>query len=96
MNKRRIQSPLDRLPLHQKQTLAAWLTTGGTQGTGITYREARQRILDEFGVKTSTAALSDFYHRCHRAGPVPAAVVVTPDQNSFTLTIHVRIQPQPA
>jgi hypothetical protein len=96
MNKRRIQSLLDRLPLHEKQALAGWLTTGGTQGTGITYREARQRLFSAFGVKTSTAALSDFYHRCHRAGPVPAAVVLTPDQNSFTLIINVRIQPPPA
>ena len=96
MKKLRIQSPLDLLPLSQKQSLMAWLTTGGTQGTGLTYREARQRLHAEFGVKTSTAALSDFYHRGHRAGPVPAAVVLTPDQNTFTVTINVRLQPPTA
>ena len=69
MNKVRIQSPLDRLPLHVKQQLAAWLTTGGRDGVGLTYAETRQRLLVEFGVSTSCAALCNYFQR--HAKPAP-------------------------
>jgi hypothetical protein len=91
MNKPRVQSPLDRLPLHQKQTLRAWLTTGGEYGAGLTYRAAAHRLLSEFGVKASGTALSRFYLRHHKAEAVPAGagVAVVPKGDGLTITINV-------
>ena len=92
MKKTRIQSPLDRLPLHVKQSLVAMLTTGGRDGHGINYAQACQRLKTEFGVQTSKAALCGFYHR-HR--PVQTGVIeaeVTPAaDNTFTIIVKVRL-----
>jgi hypothetical protein len=46
-------------------------------------------------VKTSSAALSDFYHRHHKALPAGAGVTVMPAANGFTITINIRLQPPP-
>jgi len=96
MKKVWIQSPLDRLPLHVKQSLVAMLTTGGRDGHGINYAQACQRLKTEFGVQTSKAALCGFYHR-HR--PVQTGVIeaeVTPAaDNTFTITVRVRLVQNP-
>lgn len=75
VKKIRIQSPLDGLPLHVKQSIAAWLTTGGQHGQGITYKVARAKLLSEFGVKTSVTALCNFFQRHSKAKPAPVLVV---------------------
>jgi hypothetical protein len=95
MKKPRVQSPLDILPLHQKQALMAWLTTGGDRCVGITYAAARKRLAADFSVKTSETALSYFYHRHNPVG-APAenpGVAITPTEGGFTVTINVRLLP---
>lgn len=77
MKKIRLRSPLDRLPLHIKQQLAAWLTTGGQHGQGMTYAEARQKLLSEFGVSASVSALCGYFQR--NARPDPRPLIVAPD-----------------
>lgn len=44
------------LPPHQRETLIRWLTE-----ENIKYPEARERLWQDFGVKTSETALSQFY-----------------------------------
>lgn len=78
MKKIRLRSPLDRLPLHIKQQLAAWLTTGGPHGHGMTYVEARQKLLSEFGVSASVSSLCGYFQRNARPDPKPL-IVVAPD-----------------
>jgi len=65
MKKPFIQSPLDRMPLNQRQALTTWLTTGGTSNLGITYKAASARLRTEFGVRVSHIAVHNFYHRHH-------------------------------
>ena len=44
------------LPPHQRETLIRWLTE-----ENVDYPEARDRLWNDFGVKTSRTALSHFY-----------------------------------
>lgn len=90
MKKPRIQSPLDRLPLHQKQTLMAWLTTGGSDGRGLTYRAAQAKLKADFGVQIGVAALCGFYQRHQRAPLNPVNVSASPDGTHLTVTINLR------
>lgn len=93
MKKTRIQSPLDHLPLHVKQTIAAWLTTGGPHGHGITYKEARVKLLTEYGVRCGQTALCKFFQRQTRASGVRAIdAVLPPGSDTLTLVINVRIR----
>ena len=71
MRKRGITSPLDQLALHQKQTLAGWLTTGGEDGVGISYADAVKRLRSEFGVKTNRASLCKWRERNQRIAGMP-------------------------
>jgi hypothetical protein len=91
MKKPRIQSPLDLLPLHQKQALAAWLSTGGDRAIGMTYAAAVQQMRSEFGVKTSPAALSAFYHRQSCAAPSTAGIAAQPAGSGFPIGINISI-----
>ena len=72
MRKRSIHSPLDLLPLHQKQALAGWLTTGGPAGVGISYTDAARRLRSEFGIKTSVPSLCQWRKRNLRAAGIAA------------------------
>lgn len=90
MRKVRIQSPLDRLPLHVKQTLRAWLTTGGPHGHGVSYKEARRRLADEYHVKTSPASLCAFFHRPETESVTAnASVVGSKTGRTITVVIHL-------
>jgi hypothetical protein len=71
MRKRGVHSPLDLLPLHQKQALVAWLTTGGRDGVGISYTDAARRLRVEFGVKTNGPSLCAWRKRSQRAAGIP-------------------------
>lgn len=51
-------SKLDALPPAQKEQLADWLTIDN-----LTYAQARDRVLAEFGVATTTSALCSFFSR---------------------------------
>jgi hypothetical protein len=66
MKKVRVQSRIEQLPLHVKQQLAAWLTTGGRHGHGITYAQARAKLVQEHGFRCGTNALSRFFRRHNR------------------------------
>ena len=92
MRKIRIQSPLDLLPLPTKQQLTAWLTTAGPDGHGMTYAEAKAKLLAEYGVHATEGALCRFFQRTHR-GPQTIEVAVTPENKTITLTINIRVQP---
>ena len=88
-----VRSPLELLPLHVKRDLAAWLTTGGRHGCGMTYKEAGARLLAEHGVRCGHAALCRFFRR-HTKPPAAHTVdaVLSPGGDTLTLTINVRIQ----
>lgn len=88
MKKPVLRSPLDRLPLHVKQQLAAWLTTGGPHGQGITYAAARAKLLTQHGVRASADALSHFFRRIHRRPEAPVA-------STPLLTISVSVHRRP-
>jgi hypothetical protein len=85
-----VRSPLDRLPLHQKQALLAWLTTGGPDQIGMTYEDAQKRLAAECGVKTSATALHAFFHRHHRRQVPAAPVETTVDADKITIVIYLR------
>jgi HJR/Mrr/RecB family endonuclease len=59
MKKPRSDSKLKSLPPQQRETLVRWLAE-----ENIAYDEARERLRREFGVKTSTGALVNFYATC--------------------------------
>jgi len=88
--KRAPQSPLDLMPLHQKQALTAWLTTGGPAGQGITYKEAQTRLKTEFGIHAEVSALCGYFQRTQRSATPMVEVSVSPDRH--TLTIRINIQ----
>jgi len=73
MKKPFVRSPLESLSLHVKQQIAAWLTTGGPHGQGITYEAAKAKLFEAHGVKFSTNALHQFYRRHTRPAAVPVA-----------------------
>lgn len=54
--KKRSDSKLASLSEEQSAELAEWLTYGG-----LSYKQARQKLADEWGVHTSEAALCEFY-----------------------------------
>ena len=87
MNKPVIRSPLEMMPLHQKQALTSWLTTGGKNGIGISYEKAAARLLKEFGVKTGPTALSHFYRR--RRAPRAIEQSYNPERKTLTVVIHL-------
>jgi hypothetical protein len=92
MNKPVVRSPLDRLPLHQKQLLAAWLSTGGNDGIGMTYTAAKARLKAQFGISTSITALHEFYRRQNRIAQPPRPQVEAsydPHQRTHTIIIHL-------
>jgi hypothetical protein len=89
MPKPRIQSKLERLLTHQKQLLAGWLTTGGKDGLGISYDEAKKRIAAEFGIKTSNSALSHFYSRNRLFNPITPQATFDPKTNTLTVVIKL-------
>jgi hypothetical protein len=91
MKKKHISSPLELLPLHQKQQLFAWLTTGGPHRNGMTYKEAQGRVLSEFGLKVSQMALSSFYHRHVRKAAPTIETTFESNNNVFTAVIHIHI-----
>ena len=105
MKKPFVRSPLEAQPLHVKQQLAAWLTTGGPHGQGITYREARAKLFAEHGVSASLNALNRFFQRHTRVAPalrstftIPfGTVAVTPtesaDGKTITLTFVITLKP---
>jgi hypothetical protein len=84
-----VRSPLERLPLHQKQALQGWLTTGGRYGRGMTYEQARVHLQAEFGVKVGCSAIHNFYRR---RPPVDAAPGVSAHASSDGRTVTVTIQ----
>lgn len=88
MKKPVIRSPLDRLPTHQKQSLLGWLTTGGKDNRGMTLEEAKQRLLQEFGVKTGQSSLHAFYHR-HRKPLLEPQTTFDPASNILTIVIKL-------
>lgn len=95
MRKAFIRSPLDKLPLHVKQQLAAWLSTGGADGIGMTYKAASERLLAEFGIRAGTSALHNFFKRYNRPVETSAQtvdLVLKPGTQTFSVTINVRIQ----
>lgn len=77
------------MPMHQKQALMAWLTTGGTDQIGVTYQEAQKRLITECGIRASTSAIDAFFHRHRRQLPA-AHVVTTTDAEKITVVIHLR------
>ncbi|MFT3869256.1 MAG: hypothetical protein QM715_12430 [Nibricoccus sp.] len=90
MKKPVTRSPLDLLPLHQKQAVMAWLTTGGKHGQGMSYEDASAKLKAEFGVRASATALHAFYHR-HRGAPTTPQVQTAFDAKSNVLTISIQI-----
>lgn len=54
--KPRSDSKLNSLPLEQKELLVDWLVE-----ENLSYKDAVERVEDEFGVSTSTGAMSTFY-----------------------------------
>lgn len=58
MKKPGIIPRLQLLPPNQIDMLVRWLTE-----EGLTYAQARKRLLAEFNVQTSCAALSQFWHQ---------------------------------
>ena len=84
-----IRSPLDRLPLHQKQLLVGWLTTGGKDGVGMTYDEARKLVLSEFGLKISHSSLCLFYQRSRLASQNKAETTFDPVSNTLTIVVKL-------
>jgi hypothetical protein len=95
MKKPVVRSHLDLLPLHQKQALQAWLTTGGRHGSGISYKAAVARLRADFGVNSSEAALCQFYqrHRCWAKPTDPPAAAATFDAKAQTLTVVIHLNP---
>ncbi len=91
MQKIRIRSPLDLLPLHVKQQLTAWLTTGGSHGHGMTYTEAKARLLAEYGVRAQEGALCRYFRRTQRLTAEKVDAVLSPDNSTLTVTINVRL-----
>jgi hypothetical protein len=89
MKKPFIRSPLDKLPLHQKQQLLAWLTTGGPDGVGIPYDEARRRLRSEFGFATSTGSLCRFHSRSRTPLVTPPETIFDPVKNTLTIVIKL-------
>src|SRR5436190_21883804 len=55
MTKPRSDSKLDNLPEEQKEALAEWLLSG------MAYHVAKPLVKKDFGVDTSSRALSEFY-----------------------------------
>ncbi len=104
MKKPFVRSPLEAQPLHVKQQLTSWLTTGGPHGQGITYRAAREKLLAEHGVRASGTALVRFFKRHTRVAPVPqntlsipvCTVAVTPaasaDGKTLSLTFVITLK----
>ena len=88
MKKPVIRSPLDRLPMHQKQALLGWLTTGGRDNVGMTLEAAQKRLFDEFGIKAGQGSLHNFYHRHRRPALMPQT---TFDPAANTLTIVIKL-----
>lgn len=84
-----VRALLDRLPLHQKQVIMGWLTTGGPGGEGITYKEAQKRIAEQFGVKISQQGIFKFFHRNRRKAP-SKPIETTIDAEKITIVIHLR------
>lgn len=95
MQKLRVRSPLDKLPLHVIAAIKGFLTTGGPHSQGLTYAEARKRIKAEFGVETSAPALCAFFHRHVRAivSRLPDQTVQLGNQ-AFTLRVSIEIEPK--
>ncbi len=89
MHKPRLQSPLHRLPLDQRQSLHAWLTTGGEHGIGMTYDQAIKKLQAEFGLKVSRCALSRYYTRYIKLSK-PVQVETTSDGKSIHITINLQ------
>ncbi len=89
MDRPRIRAKLDRLTLHQKQLLVGWLTTGGRDGLGISYDEAKKRILTEFGIKTSNSGLSGFYSRNRLINLVTPETIFDPQTHTLTIVIKL-------
>jgi len=54
--KPRSDAKLKSLPPHQRDTLIRWLTE-----ENLSYDQARERLYQDFSIKTSTGALSQFY-----------------------------------
>jgi hypothetical protein len=93
MKKIRIQSPLDTLPLHQKQALMGWLTTGGVHEVGISYKDARARLKTEFGVQASETALCHFFRRHRASGEPQVQTAFDAKTDVLTISIHVHLHP---
>jgi hypothetical protein len=73
---------LPKLSNEQRQQLLSWMAD-----PEMTYGKIAQRVKEEFGVKTSRAALSDFYSK-HAAEPV------SPHAFEATLILHIEIRPE--
>ena len=90
MKKPVIRSPLELMPLHQKQALAGWLTTGGKHGIGLTYEEAALKLKAEFGVTASTGTLSTYYRRKRLSPEVSAQTSFDHETKTVHIVIHLR------
>lgn len=88
MKKPIIRSPLERLPMHQKQALLGWLTTGGRDNHGMTLEAAQKRLFAEFGIKTGQSSLHGFYHR-HRQPVLTPQTTFDPAANTLTIVIKL-------
>ena len=78
------------MPLHQKQALAGWLTTGGKHGLGLTYKEAAAKLESEFGIKTGPGGIFNFYRRKKLTPEVSAQTTYDHDTKTVHVVIHLR------
>ncbi len=80
-----VRSPIDRLPREVRETLFAWLTTGGERGRGITYAQAAARLRSDFGLSFGQTAISNFFQRFQRANVPAVARVTTTDSGDIKI-----------
>lgn len=80
-----VRSPLDRLPREVRETLFAWLSTGGADGRGVTYAQAAARLRSDFGLIFGTTAIHNFYQRFQRAHAPAVARITTTDSGDMKI-----------
>lgn len=91
METRKPMGVLEQLPVEQQAALEQWLFDDRPM---LTYYRARERLAQEFQVKTSMNALSCFYHR--RAQERMMKQVLVSAQGSRSVTEHFRENPSVA
>jgi hypothetical protein len=79
---------LRALPLHQKQTLKAWLTTGGIRHMGLSCTSVCRRLAVGLRRQITPADLRTFFVRTPRRKPV-APAETTAEAKTLSIVIYL-------